>query len=89
MWALLGLVTARAVDSMYMEWRRLHQRGMRQVQQDWYDLHDQTRICRVYLSNVPPGFLQTPAVSPPCSYDIRSSLNCSAVDAEMTKWSTV
>ncbi|MCX5387526.1 Scr1 family TA system antitoxin-like transcriptional regulator [Streptomyces sp. NBC_00083] len=55
------IATARAVDSMYMEWRRLHQGGMRQVQQDWYDLHAQTRICRVYLSNVPPGFLQTPA----------------------------
>lgn len=44
---------------MYMEWRRLHKDGMRQVQ-DWYDLHEQTRICRVYLSNAPPGFLQTP-----------------------------
>ncbi|MFD3665781.1 helix-turn-helix domain-containing protein [Streptomyces sp. NPDC058659] len=55
------IATARAVDSMYMEWRRLHRNGMRQVQQDWYDLHAQTRICRVYLSNVPPGFLQTPA----------------------------
>ncbi|AWZ08467.1 MULTISPECIES: helix-turn-helix transcriptional regulator [unclassified Streptomyces] len=55
------IATARAVDSMYMEWRRLHRNGMRQVQQDWYALHEQTRICRVYLSNVPPGFLQTPA----------------------------
>ncbi|MFJ1551433.1 helix-turn-helix domain-containing protein [Streptomyces sp. NPDC088246] len=55
------IATARAVDSMYMEWRRLHRNGMRQVQQDWYTLHQQTRICRVYLSNVPPGFLQTPA----------------------------
>ncbi|MEV5567704.1 helix-turn-helix transcriptional regulator [Streptomyces sp. NPDC052196] len=55
------IATARAVDSMYMEWRRLHRNGMRQVQQDWYALHEQTRHCRVYLSNVPPGFLQTPA----------------------------
>jgi hypothetical protein len=55
------IATARAVDSMYMEWRRLHQGGMRQVQQDWYALHEQTRHCRVYVSNVPPGFLQTPA----------------------------
>lgn len=55
------IATARAVDSMYMEWRRLHRNGMRQVQQDWYALHEQTRMCRVYLSNVPPGFLQTPA----------------------------
>ncbi|MFH8760652.1 helix-turn-helix domain-containing protein [Streptomyces atroolivaceus] len=55
------IATARAVDSMYMEWRRLHRNGMRQVQEDWYALHAQTRHCRVYLSNVPPGFLQTPA----------------------------
>ncbi|MFE7427673.1 helix-turn-helix domain-containing protein [Streptomyces sp. NPDC057545] len=55
------IATARAVNSMYMEWRRLHRNGMRQVQQDWYALHEQTRHCRVYLSNVPPGFLQTPA----------------------------
>ncbi|MEV3898478.1 helix-turn-helix domain-containing protein [Streptomyces anulatus] len=55
------IATARAVDSMYMEWRRLHQSGMRQVQENWYALHEQTRHCRVYLSNVPPGFLQTPA----------------------------
>ncbi|MFJ1804176.1 helix-turn-helix domain-containing protein [Streptomyces sp. NPDC088180] len=55
------IATARAVDSMYTEWRRLHQGGMRQVQEDWYALHEQTRHCRVYLSNVPPGFLQTPA----------------------------
>ncbi|MCX5434821.1 helix-turn-helix domain-containing protein (plasmid) [Streptomyces sp. NBC_00257] len=55
------IATARAVDSMYLEWRRLHQDGMRKVQQDWYTLHEQTRHCRVYLSNVPPGFLQTPA----------------------------
>lgn len=27
------IATARAVDSMYMEWRRLHQGGMRQVQE--------------------------------------------------------
>lgn len=55
------IATARAVDSMYMEWRRLHRNGMRQVQEDWYALHEQTRHCRVYVSNLPPGFLQTPA----------------------------
>ncbi|MGW3520573.1 helix-turn-helix domain-containing protein [Streptomyces hydrogenans] len=55
------IATARAVDSMYMEWRRLHQGGMRQVQEDWLALHAQTRHCRVYVSNLPPGFLQTPA----------------------------
>jgi hypothetical protein len=27
----------------------------------WYALHEQTRHGRVYVSNLPPGFLQTPA----------------------------
>ncbi|MEV5249883.1 helix-turn-helix domain-containing protein [Streptomyces werraensis] len=55
------IATARAVDSMYMEWRRLHKDGMRKVQEDWYALHEQTLHCRVYVSSLPPGFLQTPA----------------------------
>ncbi|MFD4756417.1 helix-turn-helix domain-containing protein [Streptomyces sp. NPDC058426] len=54
------IATARAVDSMYLEWRRLHRNGMRTVQENWYALHEQTRVCRVYVSNVPPGFFQTP-----------------------------
>ncbi|MEW2087243.1 Scr1 family TA system antitoxin-like transcriptional regulator [Streptomyces sp. NPDC005283] len=54
------IATARAVDSMYLEWRRLHRNGMRKVQEGWYALHEQTRVCRVYVSNVPPGFFQTP-----------------------------
>lgn len=45
---------------MYLEWRRLNQGGMRKVQQDWNTLHEHTRVCRVYVSNVPPGFFQTP-----------------------------
>ncbi|WP_329171286.1 helix-turn-helix domain-containing protein [Streptomyces sp. NBC_01477] len=55
------IATARAVDSMYLEWRRLHRSGMRRVQEDFYTLYEHTRLCRAYLSNVPPGFLQTPA----------------------------
>jgi hypothetical protein len=51
------IAIARAVDSMYLEWRRLNQGGMRKVQEHWYALHERTRVCRAYLSNVPPGFL--------------------------------
>ncbi|MFB7293370.1 helix-turn-helix domain-containing protein [Actinacidiphila glaucinigra] len=54
------IATARAVDSMYLEWRRLHRTGMRKVQEDFYALYERTQVCRAYLSNVPPGFLQTP-----------------------------
>lgn len=54
------IATARAVESMYLEWRRLHRTGMRKVQEDFYKLHEQTQTCRVYVSNVVPGFFQTP-----------------------------
>ncbi|MFF3768526.1 Scr1 family TA system antitoxin-like transcriptional regulator [Streptomyces sp. NPDC001922] len=54
------IATARAVDSMNLEWRRLHRTGMRKVQQDENTLHERTRVCRVYVSNVPPGFFQPP-----------------------------
>ncbi|MFD8479905.1 DUF5753 domain-containing protein [Kitasatospora sp. NPDC059673] len=55
------IATARSVDSMYLEWRRLHRMGMRKVHEDFYALHERTILCRVYASNVPPGFFQTPA----------------------------
>lgn len=55
------IATARAVESMYVEWRRLHRTGMRNVQEHFYTLHEQTSVCRAYVSNVVPGFFQTPA----------------------------
>ncbi|MFF5706573.1 helix-turn-helix domain-containing protein [Streptomyces sp. NPDC012794] len=55
------IATARAVDSMYVEWRRRHRDGMRRTQEDFNARHARTRMCRVYVSNVVPGFLQTPA----------------------------
>ncbi|UED87185.1 helix-turn-helix domain-containing protein [Streptomyces profundus] len=55
------IATARTVDSMYLDWRRLHRTGMRKTQEDFYGLHQQTEVCRSYVSNVVPGFLQTPA----------------------------
>ncbi|WP_432014326.1 helix-turn-helix domain-containing protein [Streptomyces cucumeris] len=54
------IATARAVDSMYMEWRRLHRNGMRKVQEDFSALHEKAAVCRVYASNGVPGFFQTP-----------------------------
>lgn len=53
------IATNRAVESMYLEWRRLQRDGMRKVQEDFYALHEQARLCRTYVSNVVPGFLQT------------------------------
>lgn len=55
------IATACAVDSMYVEWRRSHRMGMRKTQEDFYDLYAQTDVTRAYVSNVVPGFFQTPA----------------------------
>ncbi|WKX70918.1 helix-turn-helix transcriptional regulator [Streptomyces sp. XD-27] len=55
------IATARAVDSMYVEWRRLQRNGMRQIQESVYALNEQSSHQRVYVSNVMPGFFQTPA----------------------------
>jgi transcriptional regulator with XRE-family HTH domain len=54
------IATARTVDSMYLAWRRRHRTGMRK-QEDFYDLYAQTGVTRAYVSNVVPGFFQTPA----------------------------
>ncbi|MGF1424999.1 helix-turn-helix domain-containing protein [Kitasatospora sp. LaBMicrA B282] len=55
------IATARAVESMYIEWRRLQRHGMRKTQENVYSAYAHTRLCRVYVSNVVPGFFQTPA----------------------------
>lgn len=52
--------TSRAVESMYVEWRRMHRNGMRLAQDESYVLHERAELCRVYVSNVVPGFFQTP-----------------------------
>ncbi|MFE3789821.1 DUF5753 domain-containing protein [Streptomyces goshikiensis] len=53
------VATARAVDSMYMEWRRQHRAGMRRAQEDVLARNAAARTCRAYVSNVIPGFFQT------------------------------
>lgn len=83
------IATARAVDSMYLEWRRLHRNGMRKVQQDWNTLHERTRVCRVYVSNVPPGLFQTPGTSsswrsPSCAFAPQTPRRCAGSCA--TSW---
>ena len=55
------IASLRAVELMYLEWRRVHRAGMRQVQQESLALHQETSVCRAYVSNVVPGFLQTAA----------------------------
>lgn len=55
---LVGM--ARAVDSMYTEWRRIHAAGLRQVQERVTTTYQGTRRHRFYQSSVVPGVLQTP-----------------------------
>jgi transcriptional regulator with XRE-family HTH domain len=54
------IAASRAADSMYQEWRRLHRTGMRRVQESRATLYEKTRLFKVYMSTVVPGFLQTP-----------------------------
>jgi hypothetical protein len=51
----------RAVDSMYVEWRRLTNTGLRRLQESRVPLYERTRLFRAYSSRVVPGFLQTEA----------------------------
>ncbi|MEU8891410.1 helix-turn-helix transcriptional regulator [Streptomyces sp. NPDC048442] len=55
------IASARAVESMYVEWRRVHRHGMRKVQEEVLERNVGARVCRAYVSNVVPGFLQTEA----------------------------
>ncbi|MFJ8477853.1 helix-turn-helix domain-containing protein [Kitasatospora sp. NPDC094011] len=55
------IASARAVDAMYVDWRRLERSGLRQAQESVYDLYQRTRTFRVYASRVVPGMVQTRA----------------------------
>jgi transcriptional regulator with XRE-family HTH domain len=44
----------------HVEWRRLQRSGLRRLQESTGDLYRQTKLFRTYVSDVIPGFLQTP-----------------------------
>ncbi|MFI9364794.1 helix-turn-helix domain-containing protein [Kitasatospora sp. NPDC053057] len=44
----------------HVQWRRLQRSGLRRLQESTGDLYQQTKVFRVYVSDVIPGFLQTP-----------------------------
>ena len=54
------IAASRAADSMYVEWKRLHRSGMRRVQETRRSLYEKTKLFKVYVSTLVPGFLQTP-----------------------------
>jgi transcriptional regulator with XRE-family HTH domain len=51
--------TARAIESMYLEWRRAWRHGLRHNQQARNALHEQTEVFRIYESGIIPGIFQT------------------------------
>ncbi|MCY0948621.1 helix-turn-helix domain-containing protein [Streptomyces sp. H27-S2] len=50
----------RQSDDAHVQWKRLQRSGLRRLQESTEDLYRQTRMFRVYVSDVIPGFLQTP-----------------------------
>ncbi|MEU3534492.1 helix-turn-helix transcriptional regulator [Streptomyces murinus] len=44
----------------HVQWRRLQRTGLRRLQESTGDLYQRTKTFRVYVSDVIPGFLQTP-----------------------------
>ncbi|MEU7583355.1 helix-turn-helix transcriptional regulator [Streptomyces sp. NPDC041068] len=53
------IATARGIDGMYVEWRRVESAGLRRVQESVLPLFLRTRWFRFYQSQVIPGLLQT------------------------------
>lgn len=55
------IATARGIDGMYVEWRRMERAGLKRAQQSVAPLFERTHRFRMYQSWVVPGLLQTPA----------------------------
>ncbi len=51
----------RAVEGMFIEWRRLARNGLRHAQESRAPLYERTRHFRAYSSRLLPGMIQTPA----------------------------
>ncbi|MGH2599019.1 MAG: helix-turn-helix domain-containing protein [Dehalococcoidia bacterium] len=54
------IASARAIESMYIEWRRLQRGGLRQLQDVGTRQCEAAQHVRAYHSQVVPGFFQTP-----------------------------
>ncbi|MFI9311340.1 helix-turn-helix domain-containing protein [Streptomyces triculaminicus] len=53
------IAAARAVQTMYTEWRRMERTGLRAAQESVTSLYERTGLFRVYASRVMPGMVQT------------------------------
>ncbi|MFI6638244.1 helix-turn-helix domain-containing protein [Streptomyces sp. NPDC050504] len=54
------IAASRQSADAHVQWKRLQRSGLRRLQQSAGDVYQQTRRFRVYVSDVVPGFLQTP-----------------------------
>jgi transcriptional regulator with XRE-family HTH domain len=54
------IASTRAIESMYVEWRRAWRFGLRHNQAARNALHEHTQVFRIYESGILPGILQTP-----------------------------
>ncbi|GAA4914192.1 helix-turn-helix transcriptional regulator [Streptomyces coeruleoprunus] len=54
------IATARGIEGMYVEWRRMERSGLRRAQQSVLPLWERTRRFRAYSSWLLPGPVQTP-----------------------------
>lgn len=55
------IATLRAVDGMWVEWRRMERSGLRWAQAAVQPLYERTRFFRSYSSSILPGLVQTEA----------------------------
>jgi len=53
------IATVRAIESMYVEWRRAWRFGMKHNQQARNVLHERTKLFRIYEPGLVPGLFQT------------------------------
>lgn len=53
------IATARAIESMYVEWRRQTRAGMKRLMLSSVPLYERTTLFRIYEHNIIPGLFQT------------------------------
>lgn len=68
------IATVRAIESMYIEWRRALHSGMTHSQKARIPLYERTTLFRVYEPGLIPGFFQTP--------DYASTIITAAIELE-------
>ncbi|MCD0448162.1 DUF5753 domain-containing protein [Actinocorallia sp. API 0066] len=54
-----GVASLRAIETMYREWRRDLQTGLRRLQESTVPLYERTRVFRVYDHTIFPGLFHT------------------------------